>query len=108
MSNVTILYIGNDTILELERLKNDLTGAYLNSAAVAVTLLQDGGAPVGGETWPKTLAYVAGSKGVYRATLPATLVLTPNQRVTAQVTANAGVGLQGQWTLDCVARSRAE
>lgn len=106
MSTIQILYVGNDTILEIDRLKNELTGAYLNSATVTVTLRDEAGAEVAGDTWPKTMAYLAGSNGVYRATLPHTLALTASQRVTAAISVDAGAGLVAAWDVECVARVR--
>lgn len=106
MSNIQTLYIGNDTIFEVERLKDELTGSYVDDATVTVTLTDADGASVAGDTWPKSLAYVSGSSGVYRATLPYTLELTENARYDANVTANAGAGLRSAWTVECVARKR--
>lgn len=106
MSNVFVYYIGNDNIIELDGLKNDLTGAPLDAATVTVTLTDAHGAEVGGDTWPRTLAHVPGSRGLYRAILPHTLALAENQRATATVTVDAGDGLRAQWALECVARRR--
>lgn len=106
MSNLTILYIGNDNILELDALTDDLTGDALNAAAVTVTLVDSDGDEVGGEVWPKTLAYVTNSNGVYRATLPHTLSMTSGGRYVAQVAVDAGPGLRAAWRIDCVARHR--
>lgn len=106
MSNLVTLYLGGDTILEVAALKNELTGADLNAAAVAVTLVDPAGVEVGGDTWPRSLAYVTGSRGTYRATLPYTLALAANARYTAVVTVDAGEGLRARWELPCVARVR--
>lgn len=107
MSNPYTLYMGSDTILELAGLKNELNGADLNAATVTVTLRDADGQEVGGETWPKALTYVAGSKGVYRATLPHTLALVANARYTGVVTADGGAGLRARWDIECIARLRA-
>jgi hypothetical protein len=107
MSNVQILYIGNDTVLELESLRNELTGAYLNDATVTVTLEDTDGVDVAGDTWPVTMAHVASSDGLYRATLKYTLSLVEGRKYRAQITADAGAGLRAAWQVDCVARKRA-
>lgn len=107
MSTINILYIGNDNLLEIAGLKNELTGLDLNGATVTVTLLDADGAEVGGEVWPKALDYVTGSDGIYRCTLPYTLSLTAGRRYTTQITADAGNGLRALWELECVARARA-
>lgn len=107
MSNIQVLYIGNDTILEVESLRNDLTGAYLNSATVTVTLEETDGVDVAGETWPKTMAYVTGSNGTYRATLVYGLSLVAGRKYYAQITADAGAGLRAAWQVECIARKRS-
>ena len=104
--NITELLIGNDMILELEGLTNGLTGEVLNDATVAVTLLDAEGGEVGGDVWPKTMAYVAESLGVYHALLVYTLALEAGNRYNAEVTVDAGAGLRASWTVECIARQR--
>ena len=106
MSTIHVLLISNDHILELDSLKNELTGLDLNGATVTVTLVDAAGAQVGGEVWPKAMTYVAETDGVYRCTLPYTLALSASGRYTARITANAGNGLRAQWDMECVARTR--
>lgn len=107
MSNVTILYVGNDTVLEVRGLKNEVTGAFLNAAAVTATLVDAEGDQVTGQSWPVTLAYVTGSDGLYRATLSYGMGLTSGGRYTAQITANGGSGLRASWSIPCLARARS-
>jgi hypothetical protein len=106
MSNIHVLHVGNDAILEVQNLKNELSGASLNAATVTVTLVDADGEQVTGDTWPKTMAYVAGSNGTYRCTLVYGLGLVDGERYTAQITANAGAGLRAVWDMECVARPR--
>jgi hypothetical protein len=106
MSNVNILYTGNDTVLEVKGLKDEVGGDFLNAATVTATLVDAEGDQVAGETWPKTLTYVLSSDGVYRATLPYTMGLTAGGRYVAQVSVNAGAGLRASFALPCVARAR--
>lgn len=109
MSNVATLYVGNDTVLEVKGLKNEVTGAFLNAATVTATLSDSAsGAEVSGQSWPVTLAYVAGSDGDYRATLSYAMSLTANGRYTASITADAGAGLRAQWSVPCRAQTRQE
>lgn len=108
MSNVTILFVGNDTVLEIRGLKNEVTGGFLNAAAVSATLVDAEGDEVTGQGWPVNLSYVAGSDGVYRVTLPYSLGLTAGGRYTANVSANGGAGLRASWKIPCVARARQE
>lgn len=107
MSNVNVIYTGNDTVIEVKGLKNEVTGAFLNSATVTATLVDAEGDQVAGETWPKTLAYVASSDGIYRATLPYTMSLAAGGRYVAQISVNAGSGLRASFSLPVVARGRA-
>lgn len=106
MSNIHILLDNNDSILEVDGLKNELTGVFLNAATVTVTLKDAAGADVAGDTWPKTLNYLAASNGTYRATLLYSLTLTAGSRYTAVITADGGAGLHAEWAMDCVCRAR--
>ena len=106
MSNINVLLVGNDNILEVASLKNELTGAFLNAATVTVTLKDAANVNVAGDTWPKTMAYVTGSAGIYRATMLYTLALVADARYSAVISVNGGAGLQAAWTMECVARAR--
>lgn len=106
--DVQTLYVGNDMLLEVAGLRDDVTGDYLNAATVTVTLKTSAGVNVSGQAWPLALAYVTGSNGVYRATLIDTLSLTANSRYVATVIADAGDGKRAQWDLDFVCRMRRE
>lgn len=106
MSTIHILLDNNDSIIEVYDLKNELTGDFLNTATVQVTLKDSTGTNVTGDTWPKTLNYVTASNGIYRATLLYTLGLTADSRYTATVTADAGAGLRSEWVLEMVCRTR--
>lgn len=106
MSTINTLYVDNDNLLEVRNLRDELTGNYITDADVAVTLFDEGGTEVSGDTFPKPLDYVADSKGVYRVVLPYTLDLVVDGRYTAEVVVDAGSGRQGMWPLEMVARAR--
>lgn len=106
MSKVEILYDGNDMVLEVASLKNDVSGEFLNEATVTVSLADSAGEPVAGNPWPLALEYLEDSNGVYRATLADTLTLSPGARYVAEVIADAGSGQRGKWEVDCVCRVR--
>lgn len=97
MSEVAILYYGNDMVLELTDLTNEVTGSNISGATVFVTLVDSSDTQVAGGTWPKPMPYVTGSDGVYRTTLEDTLSLTKGSRYTAKITADGGSGLMGYW-----------
>lgn len=101
-----VLFFGNDMVLEVRKLRNELTGAFLNSATVDVTLNDSTGTGVLGQTWPRSLAYVAGSDGIYRTTIPDTLTLTANAKYTAVITADAGAGLAARWDVPIICKRR--
>lgn len=106
MSNIHILYDNNDNILEVDGLKNDLTGVFLNTATVTVTLKDATGAEVAGDIWPKAMEYLDASNGIYRTTLPYSLVMTAGSRYSAVIAADGGAGLHAEWTVECVCRAR--
>lgn len=107
MSNLQTLYIGNDSLLDVASLRNEANGDYLDAASVSVQLFDQDQVPVAGADWPMALAYVAGSRGLYRVTLPYSLSLSDGARYTARIVADAGPGLRAQWDMACVARARA-
>ena len=90
-----IVYIGNTLVLELmdadgEGLRDPITGAYVNDAVVTARLKTAVGADIAGQTWPLTLAYVTGSRGVYRGALAATLVITDKQALVCVIDITRG------------------
>jgi len=97
MALVFTLYAGNTTIFEVQSLTHSVDGTPINNATVTVELQDPDGAQVTGETWPLAMSYVSGSNGVYRATLPSTLVVTTGVGYTAIVKADDGSGSKGEW-----------
>lgn len=90
-----ILLIGNTMALELsdgqgDGLRNRLTNAWVTDAVVTATLKTTGGAEVDGQSWPLTLAYVEGSKGVYRGTLLHSLSVVDKQALVCVLDAVSG------------------
>jgi hypothetical protein len=106
MTSAHILLKDNDMVLEVSGLQNKITGAYLNAAAVAVSLADAAGVAVTGQTWPLALTYVAASDGVYRATLEESLGICKDAEYIATVTVDAGAGLKGAWVLNCIGALR--
>lgn len=101
-----VLYIENDNVLELVGLQDSVTDAYVNSASVSVTLIDQAGTTVSGETWPLSLSYVAASNGTYRATLRDTLVLSSQRQVTAKIVADDGVDRKATWEIPLTVKRR--
>jgi len=103
--DVLTLYKGSDMLLDLEGLTDEATGVILNAATVTVTLKDSSGVAVVGETWPKAMAYVTSTHGVYRAVLSNTLVVTAGARYTAEITAIYN-GQRAFWTVDVLCKTR--
>ena len=57
-------------VIEYSSLKDTIDDAYINTATVTATIVDDAGVQVSGQVWPLELDYVTGSNGVYRALLP--------------------------------------
>lgn len=106
MSTIHILYLGNNSIIDLTGLRNEYSGDYLADATVTLTLFDLTGQPVAGSDWPLDMAYVGNSNGIYRATLPYTLALGEGARYVARIVADGGNGLRAEWDLPCVGRTR--
>ena len=101
-----IAFVGNDNILELDALKNEAAGTFLNSATVTVTVVDSAGTEVASQTWPATLSYVSSSDGKYRATLEDVAAFVDGSKYTAKVSADGGAGLKGYWELPLRAQTR--
>lgn len=97
-----ILYLGNTMVLEMRGLKNSTTGHFENGASVSVTL-KNGGSPIAS---PLSMAYVPGSRGTYRATLPSSVAATEGGSYTAEVVATGPGGSRGEWRLPVRAQHR--
>lgn len=100
-----VFNILSDNVLELSGLKNEVTGAFINTATVTATLVDREGVEVTGQSWPTAMPYVAASDGVYRGTLSDSLDLTKFETYTAQITADAGPGLRQYW--ECAGPAQA-
>lgn len=106
MSTVMYLYKDNDMVVELDGLKNAVTGEYINSATVTFTLKTAAGAIVTGQSFPAAMPYVTGSNGLYRAALSDAASITVGARYVVEINVDAGSGLSGKWELDAVCQVR--
>ncbi len=112
-----IVLRGNDNILELDGLRNEITGAFLNAATVTATLVDSGGVNVTGQSWPLALDYVSDSDGIYRGTItdlavfslfspPSAVARTQGFNYIAKVTADGGSDLLAYWEIPLQALDR--
>lgn len=106
MSSVLALYKDNDMIVELSGLRNEVNGEFINNATVACSLKTPAGVAVSGQTFPTAMDYVAGSDGLYRATLSDAVQVTLNGRYVVEITADAGGGLNAKWSVDVACQTR--
>lgn len=90
------MYINNDMVVMLLSLRNKATGKAVNDATVTVTLTDASGVEVSGQSWPTSLAYVAGSKGDYQGIFTDSLAVKPKTEYTATFEAD-GDGYHGEW-----------
>ena len=98
-----VIYYQNSMLLELVALTNSKTQVVITTATVSVTLKDDQGVNVVGETWPLTMTHV--SEGTYDVVLLDTLTLTKGKIYTAEVSAVDG-GLKGFWRLPLSVKDR--
>ena len=84
-----ILYQSNDQTVEVDKLKDRLTGSYLNAATVTATLYDSGGSAVTGLN-ALALAYVASSNGKYRGNVEETFAPALGDNYEIWFTGNQG------------------
>lgn len=105
-TNAEVIHVGNDTVVEVRGLSNEVSGDVLNSATVTCTLKDSAGNAVAGAS-SLAMSYVTSTDGVYRATLPYSLSLTANARYTLHIDVNAGSGQRAHWEIPVLAKVRA-
>lgn len=101
-----IAFVASDNLLELDGLQDEAADSYLNSATVTVTLVDEDGTNVTGQSWPTTMTYVTSSNGKYQGTIEDVAALSHGAQYTAKITANGGAGLMGYWELPVQAETR--
>lgn len=73
------LYTGTYNLVVISGLWNSNTDAFINNATVRITLKDDAGVNVTGETWPVTGSYVSGSDGRYHIILDTDAAITAGE-----------------------------
>jgi len=99
-----IFIINSDNLIIADNVKNLATGANINDAVVTVSVSAANGVAVSGVSWPVTMAFVTGSSGLYRGTLPDSLVVTENTKYFGVVVVSAGQGLRLQTNVPIIVR----
>ena len=101
-----VLLIGNDQLITVVGLKDEITGEFINDAAVEVTLKDRSGNEVAGQSWPFTLDYVTDTDGDYRGILEDGLALQPNKLYTVIIDVDAGDDSIANWKFERYAHYR--
>lgn len=102
-----VLLIANDQTLTVT-VQDEITGDYINDAAVTATVKDPADNAIAGQSWPLTLDYVAASNGVYRGNLEDTLVLKPNIKYWIIVDIDAGSGRKARLKFRRYAKDRTD
>ena len=91
------VYVGNTNLLEIFRLKSALDNSHIYDATVTVTIKDEAGTEVSGQTWPTAVDFVSGSEGDYYCILSEDLELTAGQPYIAHIDADGGINRFGHW-----------
>lgn len=91
-----VYFINNSVLVQVLGLRNAADDSYVNNATVAVSIKGADGNNLAGETWPVTLAYVAGSNGDYQGVISSAVSVAVGDIVTLYITATA-TGLDAEW-----------
>ena len=106
------LLIGNDQVLELVGLREEIANEYIEDATVTATIRKANGQPVDGENWPITLVFVAvnddleGRSGLYQGLLEDGIELVAGRTYSVEITAEVSSDLVGFWKFPVVAKYR--
>jgi len=91
------VFVANTNVLELQGLKNAILDEFINDATVTVTVTDEDGTEITGQTWPATMNYVATTDGWYRAIISDEVELADRVRYIAVIDADGGPDLIGHW-----------
>jgi hypothetical protein len=104
--NPQIFYPLNSTVISVTGLQDFLSGAYLDAATVAATLMDEkGNADPVINSLP--LTYIPASNGNYQGIVPNTFNATVGSRYQLKITALQGLE-QAVWTFDAAVRFRTQ
>ncbi|MER9355555.1 hypothetical protein NKI61_19995 [Mesorhizobium sp. M0514] len=101
-----IVYVANTNVIELDGLKSAIEDEFVNDATVSVTVKDEAGAEVTGQTWPEAMAYVAVSDGLYRGIIEDGVEMTAGTTYVAHIDVDAGADRVGHWEFNFVPKTR--
>lgn len=92
-----VAFVANTNVLELRGLQAAIDQTYVNDASVTVTIKDDCGNNVAGQTWPAAMNYVTGSNGDYRLIVASTLQIKSGKKYFAEISATGSASEIGFW-----------
>lgn len=84
----SVAFVGNTNNLEVNGLKSEIEGVFLNDAIVSVTIKDASSVEVAGASWPQSMTYLPGSEGNYVLGLSRFLEFTNGAKYTAYIDAD--------------------
>lgn len=103
-----IIYDQNDNLVTLSGLRDEQTEEYIADATVGATVKDKYGVAIAGQDWPLVMDYVTGSDGNYQGVLEAALEVDVGEKVTVEVTVDAGNGREAFFAVPAVVRQRGK
>lgn len=92
-----VAFVANTNVLELRGLQSAIDQTYVNDATVTVTIKDDCGSNVAGQTWPAAMNYVADSDGDYRVIVASTVQIKSGKKYFAEISVMGGASEVGFW-----------
>lgn len=97
------LFLGNDNLVELVRLKNRMTGLFVNDAVMSLTIKDAADQTLAG---PLTMDSVPGTDGEYQVVVPGATALVERASTFAEITVSAP--FNGYWRKPFLPQVRKE
>ena len=85
-----VAFVANTNVLELRGLQAAIDQTYVNDATVTVTIKDDCGSNVAGQTWPAAMNHVEGSNGDYRVIISSAVQINSGKKYFAEISATGG------------------
>ena len=92
------VYVGNTNIIDLVGLSSEVDDAFINDADVEVTVVDEDGNEVSGQSWPLTMSYLPGSDGNYRGFISDEVSFVARDKYFANIVADGGANRVGRWS----------
>lgn len=94
----SIIFVGNTNVIDLLGLSSEVDDAFINDASVEVTVVDESGVEVAGQSWPLAMSYLPGSDGNYRGFISDEVEFVPRDKYYARITADGGENRVGRWS----------